>query len=397
MNERSEHVRQTFVSSFQNEPTHFFQSSGRAEILGNHTDHQGGAVLVAAIDLTMIAAVASRGDGKIVLMSEGYPKIEVSISDLAVRPYEFNKTSSIMRGVSARFVQLGYQIGGFSIALNSTIRPGSGVSSSASIELMIAKVLSVLYNDDRLDQVTMAKIAQYAENQYFGKPSGLLDQMGIALGGINYIEFENIEAPYHEAVPYPFNDLRFLIINTGGSHTDLTEHYAAVKDDMRQIAAYYGKRRLIEISPTQFQSDIVTLVRAYGVRTVNRALHFFGECDNVKAAKYALLKGDRAEFLKYVNKSGLSSEQLLENITYQGDVDKKLLKALIFARSIVAKGAVRVHGGGFAGTILCIIPDDEYVPFIAAAEPYFGTDNISEVRIIKEGIMRFEIGDATFA
>ena len=397
MTERTERVRQTFIASFQNEPTHFFQSSGRAEILGNHTDHQGGAVLVAAIDLTMIAAVASRGDGKIVLMSEGYPKIEVAISDLAVRPYEFNKTSAIMRGVSARFLQLGYQVGGFSIALNSTIRPGSGVSSSASIELMIAKVLSVLYNDDRLDQVTMAKIAQYAENQYFGKPSGLLDQMGIALGGINYIEFENIEAPYHEAVPYPFDDLRFLIINTGGSHTDLTDHYAAVKDDMRQIAGYYGKRRLIEISPTQFQADIVALVRAYGVRPVNRALHFFGECDNVKAAKYALLKSDRGEFLKYVNKSGLSSEQLLENITYQGDVDRKLLKALSFARSIVARGAVRVHGGGFAGTILCIIPDDEYVSFIAAAEPYFGTDNISEVRIIKEGIMRFEIGDAPLA
>jgi galactokinase len=397
MMDRVQRVKQTFIASFQNEPTHYFQSSGRAEILGNHTDHQGGAVLVAAIDLTMIAAVAPRGDGKIVLMSEGYPKIEVAIADLAVRPYEFSKTSGIMRGVSARLLQLGYQIGGFSIALNSTIRPGSGVSSSASIELMIAKVHSVLYNDDRLDAVTMAKIAQYAENTYFGKPSGLLDQMGIALGGINYIEFDNIEAPYHEAVPYPINDLRFLIINTGGSHTDLTEHYAAVKDDMRQIAAFYGKRRLIEISPTKFQADIVTLARSYGVRAVNRALHFFGECDNVKAAKYALLKGDRVEFLKYINKSGLSSEQLLENITYQGDVDKKLLKALNFARSIISKGAVRVHGGGFAGTILCIIPDDEYGSFIEAAEPYFGADNISEVRIIDQGIMELDVGNLNIA
>ena len=390
MKERLERVKQTFISSFQNEPTHYFQSSGRAEILGNHTDHQGGAVLVAAIDLTMVAAVAPRGDGKVILMSEGYPKIEIAINELQVRTYEYNKTSSIMRGVTARMQQLGYQIGGFSIALNSTIRAGSGVSSSASIELMLTKVMSVLYNDDKLDAVTMAKIAQYAENQYFGKPSGLLDQMGIALGGINYIEFENFESPYHEAVPYPLTDLRFLIINTGGSHTDLTEHYSAVKDEMRQIASYYGKRRLIEVSPTQFQTDIVTLVRTYGVRPVNRALHFFGECDNVKGAKYALMKGDRQEFLKFVNKSGQSSEQLLENITYEGDSDHKLAQALAFGRTIIGKGAIRVHGGGFAGTILCIVPEDEYGTFITQAEPRFGTDNISEVRIIPSGIQQLK-------
>ncbi len=346
---------------------------------------------MAAIDMTMLAAVSTREDHLVVLESEGYPRIEVDLSDLKVHLDEYNRTSAIIRGVAYRLNSLNYAIGGLSIAMNSNIRPGSGVSSSAAFELLLIKVFSVLYNEDRLDPITMAKIGQYAENVHFGKPSGLLDQMGIALGGVHYIEFADPENPYHETVPFPFPQLHFLILNTGGSHTDLTSHYALVKDEMKVIAGYFEKSRLIEVDPQALQDKIVDILGQFGVRPVNRALHFFAECERVKLAKYALQRGDQNAFLKQINDSGLSSEKLLENITYQGDTDAKLAQGLAFCRSVLAQGAIRVHGGGFAGTILAVIPDEHFRLFLDQAQDYFGPSNVREVSIVENALAQVEL------
>jgi galactokinase len=391
MNDRLSRLAATFEATFKQPAAAYFKSAGRLELLGNHTDHQGGHVLVASIDMTMLAAVSKRDDALIILESEGYPRIEVDLGDLKVHSDEYNRTSAIIRGVAYRLSTMAYVIGGLNIAMNSNIRPGSGVSSSASFEILLIKMISFLYNDDRLDAVTMAKIGQYAENAYFGKPSGLLDQMGIALGGINYIEFADKENPDHEPVPFPFTHLHFLILNSGGSHTDLTPHYTLVKDEMRAIAGYFHKERLIEVDPKDIQNEIVNLLNQFGVRPVNRALHFFSECERVKLAKYALLRHDQDAFLKQVDQSGLSSEKLLENVTYAGDSDPKLAQGLAFCRSVIAHGAVRVHGGGFAGTILAVIPDEHFELFLSQAQAYFGPSNVREVSIVDSGISRMEL------
>ncbi len=392
MNERLSALKNQFVTIFQETPTHYFKSSGRMEIIGNHTDHQGGAVLVAAINLSMLAAVKKRTDNLIVLISEGYPRIEVPVNDATIQPREFNKTSAIIRGICTRMQQLDYHVGGLAITMSSKIRPGSGVSSSAAFEMLLLKMLATLYNNDTIDDLTMAKIGQYAENEYFGKPSGLLDQMGIVLGGIHYIEFEQVNLPYYEPVTFPFTDVKFIIINTGGSHTDLTPHYALVKDDMLQIARHYGKKRLIDISFNDLQRDIAMLVNRYGVRPVNRALHFFAECEHVRMAKHALLKHDCARFIDFINKSGSSSERLLENITYEGDEHQRLAKGLADARRIVGSGGVRVHGGGFAGTILVVMTNEEYVHHEAELIARFGTENVQVVEIEQVAIdqLKFE-------
>jgi len=386
MNARLETLTASFQEHFGCRQSQFFTSSGRMEIVGNHTDHQGGCVLVAAINLLMVAAVSKRNDKKIVVFSEGYPPFEVDLSDLAIHETEINKSCAILRGVSARFRELGYRIGGMSIVMSSDIKPGAGVSSSASFELLIGNIMNHLYNDGNIPKQTLAYIAQYAENRYFGKPSGLLDQMGIALGGINYIEFADKKYPLVEPVPYDFSDLRFLIINTGGSHTDLTVHYSSIKDDMHRIAAHFGADRLIEVTTEQFHVAIATLVKEYGATATNRALHFFEENERVRLVKYALMKGDRQQFLRWVNHSGRSSENLLKNITFDGDVDKKMLNGIRFCQEHVHDGAYRVHGGGFAGTILVIIPQQSLTEFLSSAERYFGKGNVLQVDIVQEGI-----------
>jgi galactokinase len=391
MNDRLSNLAAIFQATFGEPAQGYFRSAGRLEILGNHTDHQGGNVLVGSIDMTMLAAVSKRPDETIVLESEGYPPIEVDLRDLKVHHDEYNRTSGIIRGVAYRLSTMNYVIGGLNITMNSTIRPGSGVSSSAAFEILLIKIFSTLYNDDRIDPVTMAKIAQYAENVYFGKPSGLLDQMGIALGGINYIEFADKENPFHEPVPFPFPQLHFLILNTGGSHTDLTSHYARVKDEMKVIAGYFKKDRLIEVEPKAIQDEIVNLLNQFGIRPVNRALHFFAECERVKLAKYALQRGDQDAFLQQINGSGLSSEKLLENITYEGDLEPKLAQGLAFCRSVLAYGAIRVQGGGFAGTIMAVIPDEHFELFLHQAQDYFGPSNVREVSIVASGIARVEL------
>jgi len=390
MTERALKLSQTFREQFQASPSHFIVSPGRLEIIGNHTDHQGGSVLVASIDLFMMAAVSRRGDGKVVLLSEGYPRIEIDLSDEGIRVEEYGQASALIRGVGVRLRALGYRTGGLNVVMNSDIKPGSGISSSAAFELLMANIHNHLYNDGAIDRVEMARVGQYAENHYFGKPSGLLDQIGIALGGVNYVEFADPSEPLVEAVPFPFPELAFFIVNTGGSHTDLTSHYALVKEEMRTIAAHFGRTRLIDVAPETFNREVIGLADKYGIRAVNRALHFFSECERVRLAKYALEKTDEASFLKWINASGRSSETLLENITFAGDDESKLQKGLAFCSEKVKNGAYRVHGGGFAGTILVIIPAAQAKQFMADSEAHFGHGSVWRVHVEPRGIAAYE-------
>lgn len=367
----------------------YFKSSGRMELLGNHTDHQGGNVLVGAISLHLFAAASPNPDFIFELSSEGYPLLVVNLLNTAQPISDENKTNALIRGVAEAFKQAGYAVGGINAAMCSQIPTGSGVSSSAAIALLIGQLLAYFYNDNKVSKLELALFAKYAENVYFNKPSGLLDQLGIALGDINYIDFYEETSPKIQTLHNPFLDLNFYLINTGGDHSDLTAHYAKIKTDMELISHHYGVEKLSRVDPQSFFNDYQKLLSLYGQIPTERALHYFKECQNVYNAKTAILNHDLPSFLKYMNASGRSSEILLRNITYPGDEHLYLLKALQFTRNLLSTfplSAVRVHGGGFAGTVLVALPKKDHDAFFMQASKYFPKKNILRVEIEKDGL-----------
>jgi galactokinase len=339
-----------FYSAFHAYPTLCVRSSGRMELLGNHTDHQGGKVLVAAINLFMYAAVKSRQDLLVNVHSKGFPSFSIDLKTLTKQRNEMFTSAAIIRGIASKLNTEGYTIGGFDLYIESDVPPGSGVSSSAAFEMLIVEVFNQTLNQGKILPILRAKIGQFAENEYFGKPSGLLDQMGVSLGGVNFIDFQDLDHLRYETFQFPFSSLRFALIDTGGSHANLTQHYQAIRTDMEQVAIKMGGKKLSEVLYADFvkQSLTLTLPR----RTLNRAKHYFEENHRVEAAAKNLKTNNQLGFMLALNQSGISSETLLENITFNEDIDQRLAKALFSLRHANLPIAVRVHGGGFAGTIL---------------------------------------------
>lgn len=359
---------------------------GRTEIAGNHTDHNRGKVLAAAVNLDTLAAVSPRQDGIVRIFSDGYDPIEVNLSSLEKNPEEAGTTRALTRGVAARMKALGYEVGGFDAVVTSTVRVGSGLSSSAAFEILLCAIMDALYNGWRMEPKLRAQVSQYVENEYFGKPSGLMDQMASSVGGLVFIDFKEDE-PKVSALSYDFakKGLALVVVNTGGSHDDLTEYYASIPVEMKAVAACFGEPVLRRVRPEQFLQAVPTLRDKVSDRAILRASHYFCEnqrvCDQVEALK----KDDLPAFLASVVDSGRSSFMYLQNI-YATPASQELSLALMLAQSkLEGRGAWRVHGGGFAGTTLNFVPQTQLDSFISEMEAVFGEHSCNVLDIRPEG------------
>ena len=356
-----------------------FSAPGRTEVGGNHTDHQHGCVLAGSVDLDVIAVVAPTDDGSVKVKSEGYDEDSFNISDLEPKSGEYGMALALIRGMCGEFKKDGYSIGGFVAYTTSNVLKGSGLSSSAAFEVLIGNILSGLYNNGKVDPVEIAKIAQRAENIYFGKPCGLMDQMASSVGGFTGIDFNDPQKPVIDKVVFDLaaHKHRLVIVNTGGNHADLTGDYADITIECRRISEYFGKKFLREVDENAFYSDLAGARAAAGDRAVLRAIHFFNENKRAVAEKQALLDGKFEEFLGICNESGRSSFEYLQNVySPSNPKEQGLSVALAVAERVLAgKGASRVHGGGFAGTIQAFVPDELLDTYLSAMRSVFGEDS----------------------
>lgn len=365
-----------------------FSTSGRTEVGGNHTDHNAGRVLAAAVNFDSVAAAIKNDSDTIVIYSEGFPDaFTVNLIDLAPSKEEQETTTALIRGIAARFKDLGYNIGGFNCYISSTVMKGSGLSSSASIEVLIGTVLSALYNHGSIDPMELAMIGQYAENVYFGKPSGLMDQMACAVGGFVNIDFRDNTNPIVKKVEFDLTEQGYhlLVIDTGGNHADLTNDYADVPKEMRTVAQVLGKKVLRQLTIEDIIQNIPLLREKAGDRAVLRAMHFFADDNRVVEQVKALEEKRFKDFLSLVNESGSSSWRLLQNCyTNQNPGEQGVTLALAITEKFImekGEGACRVHGGGFAGTIQAYIPDIYLSEYIGLIQGIFGEKAVTVLNI----------------
>lgn len=345
---------------------------GRTEICGNHTDHQHGHVLAAAVNLDFLACVSPNGTQTVHFQSEGWPMTTVDLSDLEQQEAEKETTASLVRGVMAELEKAGYTIGGFDMYAVSNVLPGSGLSSSAACEILLGVAGNHLFCQDELDAVTLAKIGQKAENQYFGKPSGLMDQTASSVGDAVAIDFADPSAPIVRSVTANLEELglALCIVDCGADHAALTGEYASIPREMEKVAAFFGKKVLREVQEEEVLKAMPQLRRAVGDRAVLRALHFYADDRRAVEEADALERRDRDAFLQLVKESGRSSWELLQNITPAGAVEAQDMAIALEAAEIAlnGKGACRVHGGGFAGTIQAFVPTESVSEFCEKME-----------------------------
>ncbi len=386
--ERYRNLARKFEEIFGGQPARFFSAPGRTEIGGNHTDHNHGQVLAASVNLDAVAAVRENHGRKIRIYSEGYSApFEVDWNNLEVKEEEKGTTTALIRGVAARFVQLGHTVGGFDALITSDVLPGSGLSSSAAIEVLLATILNALFNGGTIRPEEIAAIGQFAENQYFGKPCGLMDQTASAVGGVIRIDFENPLRPKIEQVRFDLANFgyRLLIVNTGGSHANLTPHYAAIPEEMKKVAAFFGKEVLREVSKTQVLGRLSELRKSIGDRAILRALHFFEENKRVTRQMEALKSGQFQRFLEEIRASGNSSWKWLQNVTIpENPREQGVALGLGLTENFVrdlGEGACRVHGGGFAGTIQVFLPTSAVSQYRRFIEDVFGQGSVYDLSI----------------
>lgn len=349
-----------FESAFgESESLALFSAPGRSEIGGNHTDHQLGRVLAAAVTMDTIAVVAPRADNAVRIHSQGYTPLCVSLDELSPDENEVNASGALVRGIAERFLQSGRAIGGFDAVTVSDVPKGSGLSSSAAFSILVCTIFSELYNGGRVPPVEQALASKYAENRHFGKPSGLMDQLACAVGGFVEIDFMQPEEPKIEQIDCDLSALGYAvcIVNCGGSHSDLTPEYAAVPKEMGEVARFFGKTVLREVDEGAFYAKIGELRGAVSDRAILRAMHFFGDNARVADQAAALKRKDAETFRRLMNESGRSSFMLLQNVCPQNPSERGLALALALSERVLGeRGAWRVHGGGFAGTIQALVP-----------------------------------------
>ncbi len=357
---RFDHLLDGFADCYGEGATALFSAPGRTEICGNHTDHQHGCVVAGAVNLDVIAAVRPNDTGVIRIKSEGFTPDCIALDILEPQAAERTHSASIIRGVAARFAQLGYRIGGFDAYTTSNVLKGSGLSSSAAFEVLVGTILSHLYNDGRVSPVQIAQIGQYAENVFFGKPSGLMDQTASSVGSAVYIDFKDTENPIVEKLDLDpaRHGYALCIIDTGGDHADLTDEYAAMPNEMCAAAGCFGKRVLREVAQADFLANVKAVREQCGDRSAIRAFHFFEENKRVPALADAIRQDDFDSFLSILRESGRSSYMYLQNVLPVGAVRHQAVAlALMLCESVLgARGAYRVHGGGLAGTIQAFVP-----------------------------------------
>lgn len=372
----------------------FFSSPGRTEIVGNHTDHNNGLVLAAAVTLDTLALAAPTGDGVITLYSEGYGKpFIVDTTDLEKKEEEKNTTHALIRGVCRKLHDLGYTIGGFNATVTSRVRGGSGLSSSAAFEVLLVCILDGLYNGSILDGVTRAKISQWVENQYFGKPSGLMDQSACSIGGLVGIDFKTAD-PKIAAYSFDFAARGFsvVVLATNSSHDDLTDEYASIPAEMKAVAQAMGGRVLRDFKVDQLLARLPEIREKTSDRAVLRALHYYDENERVKAMYAAIESGDLDAFLDGVVRSGESSWKMLQNLYVGGSTEQSLaLACALSERLLRGCGAWRVHGGGFAGTILAFVPHYKLEAYVREMDAVFGDGACCVLDIRPVGAKKVEL------
>jgi galactokinase len=370
-----------------------YSAPGRTEVGGNHTDHQHGRVLAAAVNMDTVAIVSKREDNIVHIISEGFTIEKVDISNLEVNKKEAGTSEALIRGVCARIKELGFEVGGFSAYMSSEVLEGAGLSSSAAFEVLIGTIISGEYNDNAIDAVEIAKIGQYSENNYFMKPCGLMDQMASSVGGFITIDFKESEKPVVEKVNYDFDSSNhsLCIVDTKGSHADLTDDYASIPIEMKKVANYFGKDYLREVDINEFYSDIKSLRELCGDRSVLRAYHFFNENERVVEQVNALNSKDFKRFKELVKDSGNSSFKYLQNVYTPKDVEEQNLAIAlaIGEKTLADKGVCRVHGGGFAGTIQAYVPNELLNEYKEAMEKVFGESSCHVLKVRPYGGYQF--------
>ncbi|MGN0353719.1 MAG: galactokinase [Muricoprocola sp.] len=387
--ERYENALDQFKELFGEKEIEIYSAAGRSEIGGNHTDHQNGKVLAASINLDAIGVVSKREDTTVRLQSAGYRMITLDLKDLEKVEREEGTTTALIRGVANGMKQRGYQIGGFDAYVTSSVLSGSGLSSSAAFEVLIGNILSGLYNECKLSSVEIAQIGQEAENVYFGKPCGLMDQMACSVGGLIFIDFADPQNPVVKKVDVKFSKFHhsLCIVDTKGSHADLTDEYAAIPAEMKKVAAIFGKNLLCEVNEEEFISKLPEVRKKCGDRCVLRAMHWFEENRRVEAQVAALERDSIEDFKKKIKESGDSSYKFLQNVFSVKKLQEQSVSVALAVseRLLGEKGVCRVHGGGFAGTIQAFVPSDMVEEYKNGMEAVFGEESCHVLQIREDG------------
>ena len=369
----------------------FYSSPGRIEVCGNHTDHNNGKVLCAAITVDTIACVTPLAERKIIVDSVGYPTVEINIDDLTPNSAEFGTSEALVRGVCAYYVDNGFNIGGFAATTTSDVFKGAGVSSSACFEVLVCEILNVMFNDGKIDKVTKAKASHHAESVFFGKPFGLMDQSAIALGGVSYIDFKSTSNPKIQTIDWKFDDLAIVLTNTGGDHCDLTSQYADIRVEMEGVAKQFKARKLRKVKESDFYAALDTLQTKVSGRAILRAMHFFDENKRVEVGARAVKSGKEKKFCEVINASGLSSYTMLQNCYPLGDLDQRIPLGINLSKKIDGVKAVRVHGGGFAGTIIAYVDTKSVDGYVEQMKNIFGDKNVFAIGVRNDGACKVEM------
>ncbi len=386
-----------FIAVFGSAPEQYFSAPGRTEISGNHTDHQRGRVLAAAVNLDTQAAVRCNATDRIRIQSKGYPMAEIDLNVLTPVAAEVNTTAALIRGVAARFAEMGCPVQGFDAYVESTVLPGSGLSSSAAFEVLVGTIINHLFWDGKVSQPEVAKIGQYSENVFFGKPCGLMDQTASAVGGLVAIDFADKENPVIRPVDFDFATTghALCIIDSQADHADLTDEYAAITQELKAICAYFGKEVLTQVAEEDFYAAIADLRKTCGDRAVMRAIHVFNENRRVPLQVACLEEGDFETFLKLETESGRSSWMCLQNVIPTGSVAAQAVAVTLALceKALQGRGAYRVHGGGFAGTVQAFVPQDMLEQFRAWIDSALGEGACHVLSIRNQGGVRMEVAE----
>ena len=383
--ERCLEVINGFSLSFDYAPENLFSAPGRTELGGNHTDHQHGRVIAASVDIDLLAAVSPTENGVIRVQSNGYPLITVSLDELTPKAKEKNGSAALIRGVAARMAELGSKIGGFDAYIISDVPGGSGLSSSAAFEVLIGTIINSLWGENKFNAVEIAQIGQYAENVFFGKPCGLMDQTACSVGGVVAIDFADTKNPVVEQIDLDLTSKGYAlcIIDSGADHADLTDEYSAITNELKAVCRCFGKEVLREIDESEFLLSLPEVRKAAGDRAAVRAFHIYFENKHAADEAQALRDNDFEKFLAIARESGRSSAMYLQNVIPTGQTTyQELMFTIAFCENLLGgKGAVRVHGGGFAGTAQAFVPLGMLADFKAKVENVLGVGSCHVVTV----------------
>ena len=380
-----DYLKEQFITTFQTEPDKYLSCGGRFEVLGNHTDHNHGLCIAATCSLSVYAAVKAREDKVVRFLSEGFGYSEIDLSSLEKVESEVGQPAAFIRGIADYLADNKYRVGGFDVYLKSNIPAGAGVSSSAAIELLIAQVFNTLFNDSHIELMTLCKAGQFAEREYYGKMCGLLDQIGVAYGGLVYIDFKDIANPEVKSLKLNLDDYQFVIVNSGGSHAELSHLYKAIPDQMYETANVFGKNFLGDISYNDLKQNKADVIEKCGKEAYNKAKHFFEENKRVEDAFNAIEKNNVEKLISLINKSRESSTDLLENMCVDGKVKGSPLEACrLILKASHQKAGVKINGGGFAGSVIALVPKSELKNVVEATKDKYGKENVHIIDVRNE-------------